>query len=404
MEIQLPESERRWLHAVLVLGTLVLALVLIGQVSAILVYFSDILLILLLASLLAFVISPLVALVLRTVPGLPRALVVGTIYLLLLVGLSLLTLVIAGSLANSISGFINQLPDFQARLPEILAPIQSFLQGIGFQIDTVAVAKDLLNNVGALGDQLVGPLTDIAFFGVGIVASVVIVIFLSLFIVLDKDRIVAYLNRLVPPQYNDEARLFETSVAASFGGFIRGQIIQGVVMGIIAALVHAALGLDFLPASAALAGSLQAIPFFGPIFAWAPPVFVALLTKPDVALPAFAAMAVGWFIVNNLVLPRVMSSAIGLHPVVVLVSALLGLKIAGVAGAVFALPFAAVIAAFVHHYMTRNVDLPRDVTSRAARRLREREGHPVRVPTPPPINVSGPVPPDAEAKPADPGA
>ena len=404
MEIQLPESERRWLHAVLVLGTLVLALILVGQIGVILAFFSDILLILLLASLLAFILSPLVTLVLRTFPSLPRALVVGAIYLLLLVGLSLLTLIVAGSLANSISGFINQLPSFEARLPEILAPISSFLQGLGFQFDAVSVAQDLLNNLGALGDKIVGPLTDIALFSVGVVANVVIVIFLSLFIVLDKDHIVTYLNRLVPPQYSQEARLFETSVASSFGGFIRGQAIQGVVMGLIAALVHAALGLDFLPASAALAGVLQAIPFFGPVFAWAPPVAVALLTKPEVALLAFAAMALGWFIVNNLVLPRVMSSAIGLHPVVVLVSALIGLKIAGIAGAVFALPFAAVIAAFVHHYMTRNVNLPRDVTSRAARRVGEREGRQVRVPAPPPINVSGPVPPDAEATPAEPGA
>ena len=62
MEIQLPESERRWLHAALVLGTLVLALVLIAQVGVILAFFSDILLILLLAWLLAFILSPLVTL------------------------------------------------------------------------------------------------------------------------------------------------------------------------------------------------------------------------------------------------------------------------------------------------------------------------------------------------------
>ncbi len=407
MEIQLPESERRWLHAVLVLGTLVLALVLVAQVSAILAFFSDVLLILLLAWLLAFILSPLVTLVLRAFPGLPRVGVVGAVYLALLVGLSLIALIVAGSLANSISGFINQLPSFQARLPDILAPFQNFLQGVGFQVDAVAIAQDLLNNLGALGDKLVGPLTDLALFSIGIVANVVIVIFLSLFIVLDKDRILAYLNRLIPPQYNETARLFETSVAASFGGFIRGQAIQGVVMALIAALVHAVLGIDFLPASAALAGVLQAIPFFGPVFAWAPPVVVALLTRPEVALAAFVAMAVGWFIVNNLVLPRVMASAVGLHPVVVLVSVLIGLKVAGIAGAVFALPFVAVVAAFFHHYMMRNVTVPRDVASRAARRLGEREGRSVRVPQPPPIPVAAAGSPPApggepEAKPAGP--
>ena len=99
-----------------------------------------------------------------------------------------------------------------------------------------------------------------------------------------------------------------------------------------------AFGLDFLPASAALVGVLQAIPFFGPIVSWAPPVVVAVLTQPEVAVPTLIVMAVGWFIVNNLVLPRVMSQAVGIHPIVVLISVLIGIKIAGIAGAVFALP------------------------------------------------------------------
>lgn len=385
----LPESERRWLHAVLVLGTLVLALVLTSQVAVILVFFTDVLLVLLLAWLLAFMLSPVVGLVLKAFPKLPRAAVVAGVYLALLVGLSWVVLLVAGSLASSITGFVAELPTLQGRLPEILAPLQGTLQNIGFQVDLVATARDLLGNLGDLGDDLVQPLTDLALFSVGIVANLLIVVFLSLFIVLDKDRMLAYVNRMVPPQYSETARLFETSVASSFGGFIRGQAIQGVVMAAIAALVHAALGIDFQPASAALSGVLQAIPFFGPVLSWAPPVVVAALTRPDVALPALVAMGIGWFVVNNLVLPRVMASAVGLHPVVVLVSVLVGLKVAGIAGAVFALPFAAVIAAFFQQFLARNANVPRDVTTRAARRVGEREGRAVRVPQPPSVAVSG---------------
>jgi len=387
MDVKVPESERRWLHAVLVLGTLVLALILVSQVSVILAFFSDILLVLLLAWLLAFILSPIVGLVLRAFPRLPRAAVVAVVYLGLFVGLSWVILVVAGSLAASIGNFITELPSLQARLPEILAPLQGTLQDLGFRVDLVAVAQDLFASLGDLGDKLVQPLTDLALFSLGIVASLLIIVFLSLFIVLDKDRIMAYVNRLVPPQYSETARLFETSVASSFGGFIRGQAIQGVVLGAFAVLVHAVLGIDFLPASAALSGVLQTIPFLGPAFSWAPPVVVAALTRPETALPALVAMIVGWFIVNNLVLPRVMGKAVGLHPVVVLVSVLIGLKIAGVAGAIFALPFAAVIASFFQHFLSRNANVPRDVTSRAARRVGEREGRHVRVPTPPPVGI-----------------
>ena len=361
MEIQLPESERRWLHAALVLGTLVLALVLVAQVAVILSFFSDILLILLLAWLLAFMLSPLVGALDRRVPQLPRVLVVGGVYLGMFVILSWIALVVAGNLASSISGFITQLPTFQARLPEILAPIQSIVSTLGFQIDVAATAKDVLANLGSLGGNLVEPLTGVALFSLGIVGNLLIVIFLSLFILLDKDRILAYANRLVPPQYSEQANLFETSVASSFGGFIRGQFVQGLIYAGVAALTSAVFGLDFLPASAALAGVLQAIPFFGPFVSWSPPVIVAVLTKPEVALPTLIVMLIGWFIVMNIVQPRVMSQAIGLHPVIVLVSVLIGIKIAGIAGAVFALPFAAVHSGILPA-------LPRAQRARAARR------------------------------------
>jgi predicted PurR-regulated permease PerM len=385
MEIQLPESERRWLHAALVLGTLVLGLVLMSQVAVLLAFFSDILLILLLAWLLAFMLSPLVGALDKAFPRLPRVGLVALVYLAMFFILSWIALVVAGNLASSIAGFVSQLPDFQARLPEILAPIQNLLNSLGFRIDAVAAATEGLSNLGDVGGNVVRPLTDLALFSLGIVGNLLIVIFLSLFILLDKDRIIAYVNRLVPPRYSEQARLFETSVASSFGGFIRGQFIQGLIYAGVAVFASLLFGLDFLPASSALAGVLQAIPFFGPFVSWAPPVIVAVLTKPEAALPTLIVMGIGWFIVMNIVQPRVMSHAIGLHPVVVLVSVLVGVKIAGIAGAVFALPFAAVIAAFFQHFWTNNLRVQGDVTTRAAKRVGEREGRAVRVPKPPPL-------------------
>jgi hypothetical protein len=171
---------------------------------------------------------------------------------------------------------------------------------------------------------------------------------------------------------------------------LRGQAIQGVIYAVFALVTHLVLGLDFAPASAALVGVLQTVPFFGPFFSWAPPIVVAVLTgRGDATVPALILMAIGWFVVMNIVQPRVMASAVGIHPVVVLASVLVGLKLAGIAGAIFAIPVAAVISAFFFHYLNRTAGGARDVTSRAARRIEQREGRPVRVPTPPPVTGSG---------------
>jgi predicted PurR-regulated permease PerM len=385
MEIHVQDSERRWLRAVLILGAFVLALVLVGQVATILVFFSDILTVLLLAWLFAFMISPLVSLILRAAPRLPRVVVVGGIYVVLALLVVWITLTVAGSIANSVASLIALLtgdPEvIQGRLEELLAPLQNLLTSLGFAI-TLPPPEEILQDLAALAGEAAKPLTDFALFSVGLLANMLLVVFLSLFMLVDKDSIVAYLNRLVPPQWSDEALLFETSVASSFGGFIRGQVAQGVVMAGIAVIVQVVFGLDFTPVSAAVTGVLQTIPFFGPAFAWLPPVVIALLTKPDVVLPVTIAMLVGWFVVNNVLAPRLMASAVGIHPVAVLVSVLIGLKVAGIAGAIFAVPFAAVAAAFFHHFLNRGA-ATRDVTSRAAQRVEEREGRRVRVPKPP---------------------
>ena len=90
-------------------------------------------------------------------------------------------------------------------------------------------------------------------------------------------------------------------------------------------------------------------------------------------------MVIGWFVLMNIIQPRLMSEAVGLHPVAVLGSVMIGSKIAGIPGAIFGIPVAAVIASFFFYYLGHNRDTG-SVALRAARRVEEREGRPIRVP------------------------
>jgi predicted PurR-regulated permease PerM len=150
----------------------------------------------------------------------------------------------------------------------------------------------------------------------------------------------------------------------------------------VAALTSALLRLDYLPVTTAASGVLMAIPFFGPFVAWAPPVIVALLVPGGPLLPAAVLMGIGWLIVMNALQPRLMQEAVGIHPIVVLGSVLIGSKIAGVTGAIFGIPIAAVLSAFFFHYLVLTRE-PAPVTARAARRVEEREGRKVRIPSEP---------------------
>ena len=259
-------------------------------------------------------------------------------------------------------------------MPEIVAPWQQRLEDLGLQVDLVVVLDQTLQEIAASSGQFVGPLQDVAFASLGVLGNLIFMIFLSLFIVIDKDHLLGFVNRVTPPRYAPEVRLFQTSVASSFGGFMRGQAIQGLLLGSIAAAGSLLLDIDYMPLTTALVAFFQFIPFFGPFVSWAPPVVAAILTQPDAIIPIAVIMGVGWFVTMNFVQPRVMASSVGIHPVVVLVSVLIGLRLQGVVGAIFAIPVAAVISAFFFHYLKRSQGGPRDVASRAARRARGARG------------------------------
>ncbi len=382
-DLPLNDRERRWLTALLILGTLTVGLIFLGLVAGIAAFFGDVIMVFFLAWLLAFMLSPLAGLMVRAAPILPRGLAVILAYALLLVGISFIVLFIAQSLATSITSFIQGLPDLQRRLPEVLAPYQDRLRSLGLQVDLVASAQTFLDNLGTISSSLQKPLSDLAFASFGALGNLLIILMLSLYMAVDRDRIMAFALRIVPPQYAEEARLFERSVSRSFGGFLRGQAIMGVLYAAVAGITSVVFSLDYAAVTAAASGVLQAIPFFGPFVSWAPPVVVAALTKPDTVLPVLLIMVVGWMIVMNVVQPRLMADSVGLHPIVVLGSVIVGTKIAGAAGAIFGIPIAAVISSFFFYYLNRSTSDSRTVAARAARRLSQREGRPIRVPSPP---------------------
>jgi predicted PurR-regulated permease PerM len=383
MAIELTHRQRRWLDALLILSTIAVAFVVLGFLGQVFFFFGDILLVFFLAWLLAFILSPIVRRLTNAIPLLPHVAAVILVYTVLLGILLLLTVLIAGALATSIADFVQNVPTIRTQLPDIFAPWQRRLDAIGLeQVNLVDQANIFLNNLNRYAEQLAGPLQQVAVASLGAVGNLLFILILSLYAVIDRERIVAFLFRIVPPGFKDEARLLETSVARSFGGFLRGQAVMGLVYGLVAVLTSAVMNLPFLAVTSALAGFLMAIPFFGPFVAWAPPVLVALLVSPDATLATFIAMMVGWFLVMNVLQPRVMSDAVGIHPIVVLGSVLVGSKIAGVTGAVFGIPIAAVLSAFFFHYLGRSRDT-RSIAARAATRLEAREGRTVRRPREP---------------------
>jgi predicted PurR-regulated permease PerM len=292
----------------------------------------------------------------------------------------------SASLAASIGQFIRDAPQLEGQLGNVLAQFQDRLAGLGFQVDLASQAPIIVANLQQWAGELVGPLQSLAFASIGLFGNILILVILSVYIAVDREAILAFLFRVVPPGLAPEARLFQVSVSRSFGGFLRGQVIMGLVFGVFTALVNIVFGLQYAAATTVIAGVLQMIPFFGPFVSWTPPVAVALLLSPDAALPVLVIMGVAWFVTMNVLQPRLMSGSVGIHPIVVLASVVIGSKVAGVAGAIFGIPIAAVLSAFFFHWFGRGRE-GGTVADRAAQRLAAREGREVRRPREPVAGV-----------------
>ena len=201
-------------------------------------------------------------------------------------------------------------------------------------------------NLDSYAGQLVGPLQQLAVASLGAIGNLLlIVVILSLYMVVDRDRILVVPVLAGPAGLARRGALLEASVARSFGGFLRGQVVMGVVYAADRRRRKPVLGLDFVAGHHRAAGLLMAIPFFGPFVAWVPPVARRRsCSSPEATLPALDLDGHG--LVRRHEHPPAAahgSTSCGIHPIVVLGSVLVGSKIAGIPGAIFGIPIAAVV-------------------------------------------------------------
>ncbi|MFN8630723.1 MAG: AI-2E family transporter [Chloroflexota bacterium] len=383
MPVELSDRQRRLLDAVLILGAVALGFIVLGDVASVLGFFSDVVLVFFLAWLLAFAILPLINLVKRLVPGIPDLAAVILVYLVV-VGLLVGVIVqVSAALAPSLSQIATDQGGLYPQFAKLVADIQQRLTSLGFNVDLVSQTQEIWKNLQDWAGQAGGALQDVAVTSISVIGNILIVTILSVYLVIDREDALAFVYRLVPPSQTSTARLVQSSVARSFGGFLRTQLVMGLVYGLLATAVNVVFGLQYGGVTAVTAGVLHAIPFFGPFISWLPPVAVALLTVPfPTPLIVLAIMAVGWFVTMNVLQPRLMAGAVGIHPIVVLGSVIVGSKIAGIPGAIFGIPIAAVLSAFFFHWFERSREGV-SVADRATRRLQAREGHPVRRPKEP---------------------
>ncbi len=334
--------ERWWRLAFLIVATIYVTLLLIGLLLRILEGFTQIVLILFVAWLLAFVLSPVVGWVVER-RWLPRGGAIGAVYALTLLGSGFVLFYAASSIGTSMGEIAADFPLTRARIEGALNDFEGAVAFGRFDPDLVALYRDVEATVGRIGIEILG---DVPSVTLAVLGALVLVLILSLYMLADSSRIVARLGRVIPSRYADEYEILQRTVSNAFGGFLRAQVILAAVQTLLTITVVILADLPYGFLLVAISAIAMLIPFFGPPLALAPPILATAIFNPELLLLVAPVLLIVQTVLVNYLQPRLMREALGMHPILVLVGLLVGAQVAGVWGALFGIPILAVLNVF----------------------------------------------------------
>ena len=163
----------------------------------------------------------------------------------------------------------------------------------------------------------------------------------------ESQFVVRALLRIVPPSHKKSAREFLQLAETKLGGYIRGQGLLCIAVGLAAFFAYLVIGLPYLLVLSIFAGVMEMIPIFGPALGAIPALLVALSIDPSKAIWVVVATAAIQSLENAVLVPRIMRHSMGVNPIIVLLSLIAFGSVFGFVGALLAIPLAAIIQLLV---------------------------------------------------------
>lgn len=358
MNLTLSSRERSAVRLTLLTLPIITVIVSILLVSYVANIFFSILVMFFLAWLLAFLLDPVVTRLVARMPFLPRGVAAALVFVSIVVLAILVLAAVASSVISSLTEILGNAATIDDAIAKLLGPIQTQINQLGFDINLTQAAHDLIQSVAANGNSFLAAALN---SGLALFSQGTAIIFIAVVFVANKTRFLEFMRRLVPKDRTELYDEFVTATGRSFGGFVRGQFGTAALYGVIVAVIGIIFGIPFVALIGLVTTLLQSIPYFGQLVSWIPLVAVALVFKPDQFLPVAICLTVGLLVMQNLVTPRVMGSAVGINPVLVLAAVFVGAQVAGAFGAIFGVPVLAVAISLLDTYLDKmGIDIDDD--------------------------------------------
>jgi predicted PurR-regulated permease PerM len=350
------ERYERWRTTAIIvwasIGVLILAGVAlwgVGKISAALVPFV-------IAFVIAFLLNwPVRALAER---GVSRSVAVLICFAVTILVLGAVFTLLGPSIGHQATSLTHNLPGYVARLDHAESMVESRVSGVVFPQWLAGVIKTV-SAQASQGTVAVGNAAGRALLNAG---GGIAVGFLDVFLAFviafwalaDMPKIREEIIVLAGPKYEEDAEHLLTTVVRVVGGYLRGQSIASLTTGTLAALGLSLLHVPYAIVVGVIAFFLNFAPYIGPFITATIAGLLGLFISPLTAVGAVVVIVVAQNFTDIVVVPRVMSAQVDLHPTLVIFSLLVGGTLFGVAGILFAIPVAATCKGlFVYYYERR---------------------------------------------------
>ncbi|MEZ4557604.1 MAG: AI-2E family transporter [Caldilineaceae bacterium] len=190
------------------------------------------------------------------------------------------------------------------------------------------------------------PFASNAFYVLG---QIVLAVVISVYWLTARRRALRNLLRATPRQYQPTISHIWIDTEEMLGGYFRGQIILGLAVGTASLVGLLVLRVPNALPLAVIAGLLELVPFVGPIGAAIPAVLMGLTVSPLIALLVGLLYVVIQQVEGNYLVPRIMSSSVSLHPLIVLIAIFAGFQLNGVVGALPGRALAGIMQIVLRH-------------------------------------------------------
>jgi predicted PurR-regulated permease PerM len=328
--LYIPLTVLAWLAVVVIAGWL------LGHIA-------KTILTLILAGIVAFALTPLVSFLSRWIP---RGLAIAVAYIIgfgLIFGLGALLVITA---AAQVTNLVDHLPAYarevQQREPQILRLLHPFgVTPAKFH----QAQQQLINQLQTVGTGVAKDSVGIVTSVLGTVIDIVLVLILSVYLTANGQRIAQRLRRETPGQQRRHITLLIAIVNQVVGGYIRGQLSLALLIGVLVGLGMLVLHVPYAVLLGILAFFMEFIPVVGVLVSGAVCVLIALFQGWILAVLVLGYFVIIHVIEGDVVGPRIMGHAVGIHPATALVALVAGTELFGVWGALFAAPLAGLVQA-----------------------------------------------------------